>query len=226
MEQIKSIGQAIRTKREEIAGIKSELDRCETCIAAVAETKAALATLKQQRKEALTAAFMAGKEADTSEVDKLLKGAEKAASGAADTAAGAEGAKEVLQERLESAEEHLERLLDQQSKAAYVVCEEEFQSAELAYTKAAEALHAAVTKMMACNSAATRFRRGQFGLSPLREIMKRFYSDGLNINRGRHLPESFGRLFLTNAEEKSAPEAERLIATLQAEGLEVGDQHV
>lgn len=41
---------------------------------------------------------MAGKEADTSEVDKLIKGAEKAASSAADTAAGAEGAKEVLQE--------------------------------------------------------------------------------------------------------------------------------
>ena len=48
------ITKAARAKREEIAGIKSELDRCEICIAAVAETKAALVTLKQQRKELQT----------------------------------------------------------------------------------------------------------------------------------------------------------------------------
>ena len=60
MNEIAKTAQAIRAKHEEIAGIKSELDRCETCIAAVAQTKAALAALKQQRKEALTAAFMAG----------------------------------------------------------------------------------------------------------------------------------------------------------------------
>lgn len=223
MEQIKTIGQAIRTKREEIAGIKSELDRCETCIAAVTETKGVLATLKQQRKEALTAAFMAGKEADTSEVDKLLKGAEKSASGAADTAAGAEGAKEVLQERLESAEDELDGLFNEQRKAAYATIEGEFEAAEIAYAEAAEALHAAVTKMMACNSAAAKFRRGPGGGSPLRAILQGFYSDGLNINRGRRLPESFGLRFFTRAEELAAPEAERLITKLQAAGLEAGD---
>lgn len=45
MNEIAKTAQAIRAKHEEIAGIKSELDRCETCIAAVSETKAALATL-------------------------------------------------------------------------------------------------------------------------------------------------------------------------------------
>lgn len=218
------ITKAARAKREEIAGIKSELDRCETCIAAVAETKATLATLKQQRKEALTAAFMAGKEADTSEIDKLLKGAEKAASGAADTAAGAEGAKEVLQERLEAAEVELDGILAEQRKAAYVAIEGEFKAAEIAYTEAAEALHAAVTKMMACNSVAGKLRRGPHGFSPLRDIMKGFYTDGLSVNRGRYLPESFLRLFMTNAEAKAAPEAERLIAKLQAEGLELAER--
>jgi len=32
------------------------------------------------------------------------------------------------------------------------------------------------------------------------------------------------RLFMTNAEAKSAPEAERLIAKLQAEGLELAER--
>ena len=221
MNEITQAAQAIRAKREEIAGIKSELDRCESCIAAVAETKEALAALKQQRKEALTAAFMAGKEADTSEVDKLIKGAEKAAASAADTAAGAEGAKEVLQERLEAAEEELRRLISEQRAVAYGAIEKEFEQAEIAYSEAAEALHAAVTKMMACNAAAGKFRRGPDGGSPLRAIMKGFYSDGLNINRGRRLPESFGLRFLTRAEELAAPEAQRLIAKLQASGLEI-----
>lgn len=221
MNEITQAAQATRAKREEIAGIKSELDRCETCIADVAETKAALTTLKQQRKEALTAAFMAGKEADTSEVDKLIKGAEKAAASAADTAAGAEGAKEVLQERLEAAEEELQRLISEQRAVAYGAIEKEFEQAEIAYSEAAEALHAAVTKMMACNAAAGKFRRGPDGGSPLRAIMKGFYSDGLNINRGRRLPESFGLRFLTRAEELAAPEAQRLIAKLQASGLEI-----
>lgn len=221
MNEITQAAQAIRTKREEIAGIKSELGRCETCIAAVAETKAALAALKQQRKETLTAAFMAGKEADTSEVDKLIKGAEKAAASAADTAAGAEGAKEVLQERLEAAEEELQRLISEQRAVAYGAIEKEFEQAEIAYSEAAEALHAAVTKMMACNAAAGKFRRGPDGGSPLRAIMKGFYSDGLCINRGRRLPESFGLRFLTRAEELAAPEAQRLIAKLQASGLEI-----
>ncbi len=225
MDQIKAIGQAISAKRDEIAGIKSELDRCATCIAAVAETKETLATLKKQRKHALTDAFMAGKEADNSEVDKLIKAAEKAAASAADTAAGAEGAKEVLQERLEAAEEEVERLLDQQSKAAYAVCEQEFQAAETAYTEAAEALHAAVAKMMASNSVSARFKRGQYGFSSLREIMKGFYTDGLNINRGRHLPESFGLRFLTLAEEKAAPEAKRLLVKLEEAGFEMGGDH-
>ncbi len=217
MNEITQTAQAIRAKREEIAGIKSELDRCETCIAAVDETKAALAALKQQRKEALTAAFMAGQEADTSEVDKLIKGAEKAAASAADTAAGAEGAKEVLQERLEAAELDLARLRSQQSRVAYAECEKEFEAAEAAYAEAAEALHAAVTRMMACNSVAKRF----MGFSNLREIMKGFYLDGLNINRGRRLPEQFCIRFLTLAEEKAAPQAERLLAKLQAAGIEI-----
>lgn len=221
MNEITQSAQAIRAKRKEIAGIKSELDRCETCIAAVVETKAVLATLKQQRKEALTAAFMAGTEADTSEVDKLLKGAEKAASSAADTAAGAEGAKEVLQERLEATEDELQRLISEQRAVAYGAIEKEFERAEIAYSEAAEALHAAVTKMMACNSAAGKFRRGPDGGSPLRAIVKGFYSDGLNINRGRRLPESFGLRFLTRAEELAAPEAQRLIAKLQAAGFEI-----
>lgn len=221
MNEITEAAQAIHAKREEIAGIKSELERCETCIAAVAETKEALAALKQQRKEALTAAFMAGKEADTSEVDKLIKGAEKAAASAADTAAGAEGAKEVLQERLEAAEEELRRLISEQRAVAYGAIEKEFEQAEIAYSEAAEALHAAVTKMIACNAAAGKFRRGPDGGSPLRAIMKGFYSDGLNINRGRRLPESFGLRFLTRAEELAAPEAQRLIAKLQASGLEI-----
>lgn len=221
MNEITKTAQAIRAKREEIAGIKSELDRCETCIAAVAETKAALAALKQQRKEALTAAFMAGKEADTSEVDKLIKGAEKTAASAADTATGAEGAKEVLQERLEAAEQELQRLFSEQRAVAYGVIEKEFEQAEIAYAEAAEALHAAVTKMMACNVAAGKFRRGPDGGSPLRAIIRGFYSDGLNINRGRRLPESFGLRFLTRAEELAVPEAQRLIAKLQASGLEI-----
>lgn len=224
MNEITQSAQAIRAKREEIAGIKSELDRCETCIAAVAETKAVLATLKQQRKEALTAAFMAGTEADTGEVDKLLKGAEKAASSAADTAAGAEGAKEVLQERLEATEDELQRLISEQRAVAFGAIEKEFELAEIAYSEAAEALHAAVTKMMACNSAAGKFRRGADGGSPLRAIVKGFYSDGLNINRGRRLPESFGLRFLTRAEELAAPEAQRLIAKLQAEGLDLTER--
>jgi translation elongation factor EF-G len=221
MNEVTQITKAIQTKREEIAGIKSELARCETCIAAVAETKEALAALKLQRREALTAAFMAGKEADTSEVDKLIKAAEKAASGAADTAAGAEGAKDVLQERLEIAEDELQRLISEQRTVAYGAIEKEFEQAEIAYSEAAEALHAAVTKMMACNAAAGKFRRGSDGGSPLRAIVKGFYSDGLNINRGRRLPESFGLRFLSRAEEKAGPEAERLIAKLQAEGLEL-----
>lgn len=225
MEQIKTIGQAIRAKGKEIAGIKSELARCETCIAAVTEAKETLATHRQQRKEALTAAFMAGQEADTSEVDKLIKAAEKAAAGAADTAAGAEGAKEVLQERLEVAEEEQERLIAKQRGVAYEAIEREFEQAEIAYSEAAEALHAAITKMMACNSAATQFRRGPGGGSPLREIMKGFYSDGLNINRGRRLPESFCLRFLSRAEELSIHETERLIANLQAAGLEIDGGH-
>lgn len=220
MNEVSKTAQAIQAKREEIAGIRSELDRCDNCIAAVAETKDTLATLKNQRKEALTAAFMAGKEADTAEVDKLIKAAEKAAASAADTAAGAEGAKEVLQERLATAGEELERLVDRQSAAAYAVCEQEFEAAEVAYAEAAEALHAAVTKMMACNSAARKLRRGAHSYSPLREILKGFYTDGLNVNRGRRLPESFGLRFLTRAEELAAPESERLIARLRAAGLE------
>ena len=221
MNEIAKTAQAIRAKREEIAGIKSELDRCETCIAAVGETKAALATLKQQRKEALTAAFMAGQEADTSEVDKLIKGAEKAAASAADTAAGAEGAKEVLQERLEAAEGELQRLISEQRAVAYGAIEKEFEQAEIAYSEAAEALHAAITKMIACNAAAGKFRRGPDGGSPPRAIMKGFYCDGLSINRGRRLPESFGLRFLPRPEGLAAPEAQRLVAKLQAAGLEI-----
>ena len=185
MNEVTQTAEAIRAKREEIAGIKSELERCDSCIAAVTETKDTLATLKKQRKEALTAAFMAGKEADTAEVDKLIKAAEKAAASAADTAAGAEGAKEVLQDRLDAAEEVLDGLLTEQRKAAYVAIEGEFEAAEIAYTEAAKAIHAAVAKMMACNSAAGKLRRGPHGFSPLRDIMKGFYTDGLNINRGR-----------------------------------------
>lgn len=218
MEQIKTISRTIQAKRKEIVGIKSELDRCAACIAAVSETKDTLAALKDQRKDALTAAFMAGKEADTSEVDKMIKAAEKAVSSAADTAAGAEGAKDVLQDRLDALSEELEQLIGEQRNVAYVVCEQEFKAAEIAYTDAAKALHAAVTKMMACNSAANKFQR--FSV-PLRDIMKGFYTDGLNVNRGRHLPESFAGRFLTIAEENSAQVAEQLLAQLQAAGLEV-----
>lgn len=218
MEQIKTISRTIQAKRKEIVAIKSELERCAACIAAVSETKDALAALKDQRKDALTAAFMAGKEADTNEVDKMIKAAEKAVSSAADTAAGAEGAKEVLQDRLDALNEELEQLIGEQRNVAYVVCEQEFQSAEIAYTEAAKSLHAAITKMMACNSAANMFKR--FSV-PLRDIMKGFYTEGLNVNRGRHLPESFGLRFLSIAEENSAQVAEQLLAQLQAAGLEV-----
>lgn len=221
MNEITQIAQGIQAKRKEIAGIRSELDRCDACIAAVAETKAVLAALKQQRKEALTSAFMAGNEADTSEVDKLIKGAEKAASGAADTAAGAEGAKEVLQQRLEAAEEELGQLIREQHEAAYGVIEEEFRAAEIEYTQAAQKLQSAIVKMMACNSAGMRFKRFQAGGSSLREIMKIYYTDGLNVSRGRHLPESFGLRFLTLAEEKAGPEMERLLTGLQACGVEI-----
>lgn len=221
MSEITRYTQAIRAKRDEITGIKSELDRCEICIAALVETKEALAALKHQRKEAVTAAFMAGKEADTGEVDKMLRGAEKAASGAADIAAGAQGAKEVLQERLATAEEALDALLTEQREAGYGAIEEEFKAAEIAYTEAAEALHAAVTKMMACTSVSYNFRPLALGSSPLRDIMRRFYIDGLTVNRGRHLPESFGSRFMTRAEELATPEAQRLIDKLQAEGLDL-----
>lgn len=222
MEQIKEISRTIQATRKEIVGIKSELDRCAACIAAVSEAKEALAALKTQRKDALTAAFMAGKEADTTEVDKMIKAAEKAVSSAADTAAGAEGAQDVLQARLDTLNEELEQLIGYQKNVAYVVCEQEFKAAELEYTEAAKALHAAVTKMMACNSAANKFQR--FSV-PLREIMKGFYTDGLSVNRGRHLPESFGLRFLSIAEEQSAQVADQLLAKLQAAGLDLNGVH-
>lgn len=218
MEQIKTISRTIQAKRKEIVCIKLELERCAACIAAVSETKDALVALKDQRKDALTAAFMAGKEADTSEVDKTIKAAEKAVSSAADTAAGAEGAKEVLQERLDVLNEELEQLIGEQRNVAYVVCEQGFKAAEIKYTEAAKAMHASVTKMMACNSAANKFQR--FSV-PLRDIMKGFYTDGLSVNRGRHLPESFGLRFLSIAEENSTQEAEQLLAQLRAAGLEI-----
>ncbi len=188
MEQIKTISRTIQAKRKEIVGIKSDLERCAACIATVSEAKDALAALKDQRKDALTEAFMAGKEADTTEVDKMIKAAEKAVSSAADTAAGAEGAEEVLQERLDVLNEELEQLIGEQRNVAYVVCEQEFKAAETAYTEAAKGMHASITKMMACNSAANKFQR--FSV-PLRDIMKGFYTDGLSVNRGRHLPRIF-----------------------------------
>lgn len=221
MNEITQIAQAIQAKRKEIAGIKSEIDRCEKCIAATAETRDTLAALKRQRKDALTAAFMAGKEADTAEVDKMIKAAEKAAAEATDMAAGAEGAMEVLLVRQETAEEELERLITQQHEAAYAVIEQEFRSAEIEYTQAAQKIHSAVVKMMACNSAGMRFKRFQDGGSSLREIMKGYYTDGLSVSRGRHLPELFGLRFLSLAEENAGPEAERLLASLQAAGVEI-----
>ncbi len=221
MNEIIQVAQAIQAKRKEIAGIKSEIDRCEKCIAATAETRDTLAALKRQRKDALTAAFMAGNEADTAEVDKMIKAAEKASAEATDMASGAEGAMEVLLVRQETAEEELGRLITQQHEAAYAVIESEFEAAEVAYTRAAEALHAAVAKMMACNSAGMRFKRFQAGGSSLREIIKGYYTDGLSVSRGRHLPELFGLRFLSLAEEKARPEAERLLASLQADGVEI-----
>lgn len=221
MNEITRIAQGIQAKRQELAGIGSELERCAACIAATAETRDTLASLKRQRKDALTASFMAGKEADTSEVDKMIKAAEKAATEATDTAAGAEGAQEVLQVRLATAEEELGQLIREQHDAAYGVIEQEFRTAEIEYTQAAQKLHSAIVKMMACNAAGMRFKRFQAGGSSLREIMKGYYTDGLSVNRGRHLPESFGLRFLTLAEEEAAPEAQRLIAKLQAAGLEI-----
>lgn len=221
MNEITQIAQAIQAKRKEIAGIKSELDRCAECIAATAQTKETLAALRKQRKDALTSSFMAGKEADTSGVDKMIKAAEKAATEATDMAAGAEGAQEVLQVRLATAEEELGQLIREQHDAAYGVIEQEFRAAEIEYTQAAQKLQSAIVKMMACNAAGMRFKRLQAGGSSLREIMKGYYTDGLSVNRGRHLPESFGLRFLTLAEEKAGPEMERLLTSLQAAGIEI-----
>lgn len=221
MNEIIQFAQAIQAKRKEIAGIKSEIDRCATCIAVATETSDTLATLKRQRKDAQTAAFMDGKEADTSDVDKMIKAAERGYAEATDKAAGAEGAMEVLLVRQETAEEELERLITQQHEAAYAVIESEFEAAEVAYTRAAEALHAAIAKMMACNSAGMHFKRFQAGGSSLREITKGYYTDGLSVNRGRRLPESFGFRFLSLAEEKAGPEAERLLASLRVAGVEI-----
>lgn len=219
MNGIQQAAQALVAKRKEIAGIKSEIERCDAQIAAVAGTREALATLKRQRKDALTAAHLAGTEADTSEIDKLLRAAEKTASSMADKADGAEGAKEVLQERLESAEGELEKLQREHQTAINAEIEEEFKQAEVAYADAAQALHAAVTKMMACNSAAAKVGGFAAGGVPLRDILKGYYTDGLNINRGRLLPADFGIRFLTRADEQSVDEAQKLLARLQEFGV-------
>lgn len=140
MKEIAQTAKAIHAKREEIAGIKSELERCAEYLTASDDSKEALDTLQQQRQEALSAAFMAGTKPDTTEVDKLIRAAEKTITTASDTIAGAVGARNVLQDRLDQAETELSALIESAQRSVSAECQKRFQQAEKTYSEAVQGI--------------------------------------------------------------------------------------
>lgn len=148
MEQIKTVVQSIRTKREEIASIKTELKRCDEYVTASNDSKDTLATLQQQRQDALSAAFLAGTKPDTTEVDKLIKAAEKSITATSDTIAGAVGARDVLQGQLDQAETELSGLIESAQRQVSVECKKRFEEAEKAFSKAVQEIGSELAKMI------------------------------------------------------------------------------
>lgn len=148
MEKIKTVVQSICTKRDEIAGIKLELDRCEEYVAASDDSKGKLGALQRQRQETLSAAFLAGAKPDTTEVDKLIKAAEKNITATSDTIAGAVGARDVLLDRIAQAETELSGLIESGRRFVSAECQERFEQAERAYSNAVQEIGDALAEMI------------------------------------------------------------------------------
>ena len=148
MEKIKAAVQSIRCKREEIAGIKTELKRCDEYVTASNDSKDTLATLQQQRQDTLSAAFLAGTKPDTTEVDKLIKAAEKNITATSDTIAGAVGARDVLQGQLDLAETELSGLVESAQRLVSVECKKRFEEAERAYSEAVQSIGEVLAEMI------------------------------------------------------------------------------
>lgn len=156
MEKIKTVVQAIRTKRDEIAGIKSELDRCEEYVAASDGSKGTLDDHYRQRQETLSAAFLAGTKPDTTEVDKLIKAAEKNIAATSDTIAGAVGARDFLLDRLAQADTELSDLIESGRRFVSAECQERFEEAEKDYSRAVQEIGSALANMIGILKVAQR----------------------------------------------------------------------
>ena len=148
MNEITKIAQAIQSKRGEIARMKSELERCAACITSSSDAKDTLDTLNQQRQDVLSAAFMAGTQPDTTDVDKLIKAAEKTFSATSDTIAGAVGARDVLQGQPDQAETELSSLVESAQRTVSSECQKRFREAEKSYSEAVQGIGSALATMI------------------------------------------------------------------------------
>lgn len=148
MNKITKAAQVIQAKRKEITSIKLELERCAASIAAANDSNETLAALGKQRQDILSAAFIAGTQPDTSDVDKLIKAAEKTFSATSDTIAGAVGARDVLQGQLDQEETELSGLIESAQRLVRAECQRRFEEAEKAYSEAVQGIGNTLAEMI------------------------------------------------------------------------------
>lgn len=221
MNTIAQVISSIEVKQKELSGVRSGIERCEACIATANEASENLAALKQQRKDALTAAFMDGKAADTATIDAAIAKAEKGAAGTADMATGAAGAQAVLEERREQLAAELSDLEQQLHFAVCGECESVFREAEREYAEAVEVLGAAVVKLIGSQRAYHKFLPATIYLPVERNLnhQMRRYLDGFHISGGPNA-DFQSPLWVRQRDELADKQARIILDKLRSAGVE------
>lgn len=221
MNTVPQIIRSIEVQKKELSSVQSEIERCEACIKSANEATEGLAALKQQRKDVLTAAFMAGKAADTTDIDAAIAKAEDGVAENADMATGAAGAQVALEERREQLTAELSDLEQQLHFAVCGECEIVFREAEREYAEAVEGLGAAVVKLIGSQRAYHKFLPATIYLPVERNLnhQMRRYLDGFHISGGPNA-DFQSPLWVRQRDELADKQARIILDKLRSAGVE------